>query len=109
MQRKILETLLFHEDFCEPPYIVHQENYRKYRKLLIELYTLKAQGLCDFTYDKLSKPLILHCVNITWTSECDSIDIDASILSSICSLVDGILIDQDLKTWQLSTTIYEEV
>lgn len=109
MQKSLLEKLLFREDLCEPPYIVHQENYRKYRKLLVELFKLKGKGLCDFTYDKITQPFPLHCAYVTWTSQNDSIDINPSSLVLICDLVEGILIDQDFKTWQFSSKIYEEI
>lgn len=90
------------------PYVVNKNAYENYENALILLAQLKGKGKCDFTYDSIFEPYVLHCIYITWKpDESGYFEISTSELISILEKMEGIVIDtQSENEWQLSSTIY---
>lgn len=82
-----------------------KENYKKTLMLLSEL---KGKGKCNFTYDAISIPYVMHCINVQWNFDCDGyLELDSKKIASILDKMEGIVIDkQNENEWQLSSTIY---
>lgn len=112
--RKIVEHLyidaLLNEEpeKVEEPYEVNQQAYDNYEKVLILLAQLKGKGKCDFTYDSVRQPYMLHCINIVWNyDESGYFELSTKELASILEKMDDIVIDKQTENeWQLSITIY---
>jgi hypothetical protein len=72
------------------------------------LAMLKGKGKCDFTYDSIFEPYVMHCINVQWKADKDGyLELDAREIANVLGKMDGIVIDaQSEMEWQLSTTIY---
>ena len=113
-KRKILEQLYINAIINEEtekvpePYKVKRSAYDNYEQTLILLAQLKGQGKCEFTYDSIFEPYVMHCIYVQWRSDEDGyIELDAKEIASILEKMDGIVIDmQSENEWQLSSTIY---
>ena len=113
-KRKILEQLYINAVINEDtekvpePYKVKKSAYENYEKVLILLAQLKGQGKCEFTYDSIFEPYVMHCIYVQWISDENGyIELDAKEIASILEKIDGIVIDiQSENEWQLSSTIY---
>ena len=92
----------------EPPYKVNKTAYENYEKTLILLAQLKGKGKCDFTFDSIFEPYVMHCIYVQWKFDEDGfIELDAKEIASILGKMEGIVIDEQSKNeWQLSSTIY---
>ena len=87
---------------------VNKISYENYEKALILLAELKGKGKCDFTYDSIYEPYILHCINVQWKfDEYGYLELNTSEIVSILNKMEGIVIDnQNENEWQLSSTIF---
>jgi hypothetical protein len=92
----------------EPPYKVNKIAYENYEKTLILLAQLKGKGKCNFTFDSIFEPYVLHCIYVQWKfDESGYIELDAKEIASILDKMEGIVIDeQNGNEWQLSSKIY---
>ena len=114
MDRKDLEKLYVDAIFntetekVEPPYKVKKKAHENYQKALILLAELKGKGKCDFTYDSIYEPYVMHCIYVQWKADSDGyIELDAKETAEILAKMDGIVIDEQSENeWQLSSTIY---
>ena len=93
------------------PYEIDQVAHDNYQKALMLLATLKGQGKCDFTYDSLHQPYILHCINVVWKTDKNGyLELNSKEIATILENMDGIVLDAQLENeWQLSSTIYHEI
>ena len=112
--RQILEHLYINAvlnqetEKLDPPYKVNKIAYENYENVLILLAQLKGKGKCDFTFDSIYEPYILHCVYVEWKYDEDGyLELDAREISSILEKMEGLVIDkQSENSWQLSSKIY---
>ena len=113
-KRKILEKLYINAVINEEtekipePYKVKRSAYENYEEVLMLLAQLKGKGKCEFTYDSLFQPYVMHCIYVQWKSDDDGfIELDAREIASILEKMEGIVIDvQNENEWQLSSKIY---
>ena len=111
LNRLYIDAVLNEEtEKLDPPYKVNKNAYKNYENVLILLAQLKGQGKCDFTYDSIFEPYVMHCIYVQWKPDSDGyIELDAREIASILEKMEGIVIDiQTENQWQLSSTIYFE-
>lgn len=113
-KRNILEHLYINAVINEEteklpmPCKIKKTAYENYEQVLILLAKLKGKGKCDFTYDSIFEPYVMHCINVQWKADEDGyLELDAREIATVLGKMDGIVIDtQSEMEWQLSTTIY---
>ena len=89
------------------PYKINKKAYDNYEKALILLALQKGKNKCNFTYDSINQPYILHCINVQWTDTDGYTELDSKEIATILGKMEGIVIDTHNKNeWQLSSQIY---
>ena len=108
--KEFIDVILNQEpEKYEYPYVVHAEGYQGYEKVLFKLASMKGKGLCDFSYDSLFQPYMLHCIEVNWNKEDEMVELEAKDIVEICSLVEDVVIDSKDGDWQLSSAIYKKL
>lgn len=108
-EKLFIDALLNQEpDKLTAPYKVKKQAYDNYEKVLILLAQLKGKGKCNFTYDSIFEPYVLHCINVQWKSDQDGyVELNAKEIAAVLQKMEGIVIDDQRKNeWQLSAQIY---
>lgn len=109
LEHMYIDALLNEEpEKLDAPYKIKKVAYDNYEKVLVLLAQLKGKGKCDFSYDSIFEPYVLHCINVKWKPDTDGyLELDAKEIASVLEKMEGIVIDaKNQNEWQLSSQVY---